>query len=75
LLEKNINIRAADYRFIDKRNVYLAVAGRKKIATEIFELRQLAEDKTDFQEADLLARNKQIIEDFLTFLDQCKLLK
>ena len=75
LLEKNINIRAADYRFVDKRNVYLGVAGRKKIATEIFELRRLAEDKTDFQEADLLARNKQIIEDFLTFLDQCKLLK
>ena len=75
LLEKNINIRAADYRFADKRNVYLGLSGSRKTPTEIFELRRLAEDKTDFQEADLLARNKQIIEDFLTFLEQCKLLK
>ena len=75
LLEKNINIRAADYRFADKRNVYLGLSGSRKTPTEIFELRRLAEDNTDFQEADLLARNKQIIEDFLTFLEQCKLLK
>lgn len=75
LLEKNINIRAADYRFADKRNVYLGLSGSRKAPTGIFELRRLAEDKTDFQEADLLARNKQIIEDFLTFLEQCKLLK
>ena len=75
LLEKKINIRAADYRFSDKRNVYLGLSGSRKVPTGIFELRRLAEDKTDFQEADLLARNKQIIEDFLTFLDQCKLLK
>lgn len=75
LLEKNINIRAADYRFADKRNVYLGLSGSRKAPTGIFELRRLAEDKADFQEADLLARNKQIIEDFLTFLEQCKLLK
>ena len=75
LLEKNINIRAADYRFTDKRNVYLATSGHKKAPTEVTELRSLAEDKVDFREEDLLARNTQIIEDFLNFLDQCKLLK
>jgi hypothetical protein len=75
LLEKNINIRAADYRFADKRNVYLGLSGSRKTPTEIFELRRLAEDNTDFQEADLLARNGLIIDGFVTFLDQCKLLK
>lgn len=75
LLEKNINIRAADYRFADKRNVYLGLSGSRKAPTGIFDLRRLAEEQTDFQEADLLARNKQIIEDFLTFLEQCELLK
>ena len=75
LLEKNINIRAADYRFADKRNVYQGLSGSRKTPTEIFDLRRLAEEQIDFQEADLLARNKQIIEDFLTFLEQCELLK
>ena len=75
MLEKNINIRAADYRFTDKRNVYLASSGGKKKATEIVELYRLAMDKLDFREEDLKSRNAKIIEDFLDFLTKCDLLK
>lgn len=75
LLEKSINIRAADYRFADKRNVYLALSGGKKTPTGIIELRMLAEEKLDFREEDLKARNAKIIEDFLDFLAKCDLLK
>lgn len=75
LLEKNINIRAADYRFTGKRNVYLASSGGKKKATEIVELYRLAMDKLDFREEDLKSRNAKIIEDFLDFLTKCDLLK
>ncbi|WP_405340121.1 DUF262 domain-containing protein [Fibrobacter sp.] len=77
LLEKRINIRAADYRIEDKRKYYIGfVNGKKKKreGTKIVELRRLAEDKTDFMESDIVARDADILNAFIRFLRENKLL-
>lgn len=71
LLEKKINIRASDYRFEDKKSFYkgyINKRGQPKEGTRIAELLNIANTRTDFAEADIKARNEQIINTFLDFL-------
>jgi hypothetical protein len=76
LLEKSINIRASDYRFSDKKRYYLGYTDangkvhQKSIIAEYDYLTQ----KDDFQEEDLLERNKQIIDKFICYLESENLL-
>lgn len=70
LLEKRINIRASDYRFEDKKKYYkgfVTSRGEKK-ATQIKELKDIADANTDFLENDILSRNNQIITAFVEYL-------
>ena len=58
-LERDINIRASDYRFSDKANYYLG--NRGKASTKIHELSELAKTHKDFTEQDIEQRNNIII--------------
>ena len=78
LLEKRINIRAADYRFTDKKKFYLGYtdkSGKKIDGTEIVEARRLVDAKKDFTEFDILERNEEIFKRFLQRLENSGLLK
>ena len=78
LLEKTINIRASDYRFSDKIKYYKGFIndkGKKIEGTMISELIQMAKTKTDFTEEDIIERNEKIVNEFINFLKQKKLLK
>ena len=78
LLEKEINIRAADYRFEDKvkyYKVFIAASGQKKEGTNIVELKQIAGRYTDFKEIDIQNRKNQIINSFVEYLKKMSLLK
>ena len=66
LLEKSINIRAADYRLVDKKIFYLGDG--KKAGTFNLELRELAETRDDFTEEDILDRNEKIFDAFIKYL-------
>ena len=71
LLEKRVNIRAADYRFPDKRKYYEGYTdgnGRQKAGTEISELRRMVETMDDFSEADIEERTGAIIGSFVDYL-------
>lgn len=71
LLEKRINIRAADFRFEDKRKYYSGFVtdrGQQKEATKIAELKMIANVHYDFQEQDIIERNNKIINAFVAFL-------
>jgi uncharacterized protein with ParB-like and HNH nuclease domain len=77
LLEKRINIRAADYRFSDKTKYYKGFTtnkGQRKDATLINELIHLAEKNTDFTEKNIEERNRQIIGEFISFLGENNLI-
>ena len=78
LLEKRINIRASDYRFNDKRKYfegYTNLRGVKKEGTQIYELVKISKEKKDFIENDIKNRNDCIINSFLEFLEDNKLIK
>lgn len=66
LLEKNINIRAADYRLVDKKIFYFGTD--KKAGTFNLELRGLAETHDDFTEEDINRRNEEIFDAFIKYL-------
>ncbi len=77
LLEKNINIRASDYRFVDKKKYYLGFMtdkGKEKPATTISELRKMAAEKNDYTEKDIEDRKEDIINSFISFLQHNGLL-
>ncbi|MBD3878479.1 MAG: DUF262 domain-containing protein [Quinella sp. 1Q5] len=79
LLEEGINIRAADYRFEDKKKYYLGWQplgkGKKyQPATFNLELRSLAETHDDFTEEDISARNEKIFDAFIEYLREQGLL-
>ncbi len=77
LLEKGINIRAADYRFEDKKKYYLGwqPKGKKyQPATFNLELRNLAETHDDFTEDDINERNEKIFNAFIEYLRENNLL-
>lgn len=78
LLEKRINIRAADYRFSDKKKYYLGFTNsrnQKKEGTRVHELIELANTAIDFTEADIISRNTEIMDAFLEFLKNNSLTK
>lgn len=75
LLEKRINIRAADYRFADKIKYYKGFdkKGQKKEGTQNQELILLSK-ANDFTEADIVRRNQDIMSAFVAFLKDNDLL-
>lgn len=73
LLEKNINIRATDYRVCDKIKYYKGFKNKK--GTNIVELNKIFENKTDFTETDIDNRNEKIISSFIDYLKINNLLK
>ena len=78
LLEKRINIRAADYRFKDKIKYYQGFVngrGQKREGTKNHELRHLAETLTDFTEQEIVGRTKKMMAEFLGYLRDNELLK
>lgn len=78
LLEKRINIRAADYRFEDKIKYYNGFTNsrnQRKEGTKNYELRYLSESITDFTEEDIKRRTKKIMGAFLKYLEENELLK
>ena len=78
LLEKRINIRAADYRFEDKIKYYqgfMNSRNQKKEGTRNHELHHLSETLTDFTEKDILDRTEEIMAKFLDYLRENELLK
>ena len=73
LLEKSVNIRAADYRLVDKKIFYLG-DGNSKTGTFNLELRRLAEIHDDFTEDDINERNAEIFDAFIEYLREQDLL-
>lgn len=72
LLEKSINIRASDYRFIDKKKYYQGFTSNKgkiKEGTQNIELVTMAQQKDDFHEVDIIKRKKEIINAFIAYLE------
>lgn len=77
LLERRINIRAADYRFEDKKKYYRGYvmgSGVSKEGTRNQELLLMAKRLEDFNEADIKRRNKEIIDELISFLKRNRLL-
>ena len=76
LLEKKINIRASDYRFIDKIKYYEGFESRGKIkeGIEMISLKKLA-NRADFVENDIIERNEMIINTFMNYLKENNLEK
>lgn len=70
LLERRINIRASDYRFVDKKKYYTGFTTSKgeKKATEIVELVELANKLSDFTETEIKERNNMILDRFVEYL-------
>lgn len=72
LLEKRVNIRAADYRLSDKRKYYEGFVdgnGRAREGTKNVELLGIVGSKTDFTEEDIVDRTNDIIDSFVDFMD------
>ena len=73
ILEKRINIRASDYRFMDKKKYYLGYTNKrneKKEGTIVKELEDFARDtaNTDFNETNIHHRTKAILDKFFDYL-------
>lgn len=77
LLEKSINIRASDYRFIDKLKYYKGFVtdkGKVREGTKNKELFDLSSNSNDFKETDIIERKNLIISTFIDYLRQNDLL-
>ena len=77
LLEKAINIRASDYRFIDKLKYYKGFVtdkGKVREGTKNKELFDLSSNSNDFKETDIIERKNLIISTFIDYLRQNDLL-
>lgn len=75
LLEESINIKASDYRFEDKKQIYQGTVrrGKNKSASQIAEIDEIvAADQ--FSEEDICARTNRIIDAFFSFLQNQGLL-
>ena len=71
MLEKRINIRAADYRFEDKKKYYLGFTnakGQPKDGTNVVELHNLMASSTDFTEKDIVNRYNAVMDSFMDYL-------
>lgn len=78
ILEKRINIRASDYRFVDKIKYYKGFTnnrGQEKAGTKNAELLDMAEHYEDFVETDIKERNDEITEAFVNYLQDVNLIK
>lgn len=78
LLEKRINIRASDYKFVDKKKYYEGfntTQGVSKEGTKVVELQKMTHERTDFIEQDIQARHKDIIDGFIDYLRKNGLLQ
>jgi len=69
LLEREINIRASDYRFADKIKFYEGYKGIYEKGTIIEELKLLSKNP-DFVEQDIENRKKKIIDNFIVYLKE-----
>lgn len=77
LLEKKINIRAADYKFNDKKRYYLGFTNNRnqfKEGTKNKELINIANSLNDFTETEIVQRHAKIISNFIKFMDSNELL-
>lgn len=75
LLESNINVKASDYRFTDKKKIYSGEQrrGKNKEPSNIFEIFQLTtQDK--FEENQLIDCNEKILNNFFDFLQDEELI-
>ena len=71
ILEKRVNIRAADYKFQDRKRYYLGFVtdrGVVKEGTKNQELLDMATQRKDFTEQDITARENKIFESFIEYL-------
>ena len=78
LIEKRVNIRAADYRFQDKRKYYEGFTdgnGKHKEGTKVAELKRLVQTRDDFEEVDIETRTGRIVDAFVDYLGENGLLK
>ena len=77
LLERRINIRASDYRFVDKVKYYrgFTTAKGEKKGTQIQELLNLSMAYSDFSENEINSRNEMILEGFLSYLNEYGLIQ
>ncbi len=77
LLERNINIRASDYKFEDKKRHYGGfedAKGKKHTKSMIEEFKELVR-KEDFVEDDIIKRDRTIKDKFIQFLYEEDLIK
>ncbi len=75
LLESSINIKASDYRFEDKKNIYSGKQrrGKYKEPSKIAEIAELIKHDR-FGEQQIINRNKKILDKFFEFLQSEDLL-
>ena len=69
LLESSINIRAADYRFEDKKKIYSGAQrrGNNKESSKVAEIVELV-GSDEFEEKQIIDRNEKILDKFFEFL-------
>jgi len=72
LLEESINIRAADYRFDDKKKIYSGETRRGKNAdrSKIAEINEDIIKRDSFDENDIIERNETILNKFYELLEK-----
>lgn len=78
ILEKRINIRASDYRFIDKKKYYDGYEnsyGVPKEGTINHELRSMSAEMMDFIETNIDARKEKILENFYKYIENNGLMR
>lgn len=79
LLESDINSPSSDNTFVDKKPYYYGEikkrSGKESRKTQINDLLELANNKDDFIEEDIISRNKEIIDNFIDYLKDNDLIK
>ena len=73
LLEKSIDIKSSDKRFVDKARYYtgapaLLLFSKRKQGTRIKDLRDIAKNFADFTERDIIQRNDKILREFIAYV-------
>lgn len=76
LLESNINIRASDYRFQDKKDIYTGRQrrGAYKEPSRVVEVVDKIAEYINFEENEIKIRDKEILDKFFDFLNKEKLI-
>ena len=74
-IERKIRDIAKVFDFKDKRKYYLDFLHLKNKGTQIFELRELALTRENFTKQDIIQRNREIVDSFITFLKDNNLIK